>query len=154
MEWTKRFVGGFFSFRSALTLVVYNDKNAYRILAALPFKVSAPHLAPMSNELILQISCNIFLTFRWILMMRPGLYYVLRRHWPTMSTAKYRTLSSSSEFLNTQMIFGNSNQLYAIGIEQSILLANVPRSQQLFIKIPHNWPFVKRIHQWPAPPYQ
>ena len=31
-----------------------------------------PGLHPMSDELILQISCNIFLAFNWILMMRSG----------------------------------------------------------------------------------
>ena len=56
----------------------YNDKKAYRILAV-PFKMSAamglamePGVHIMSDELILQISYNIFLAFKWISMMRSG----------------------------------------------------------------------------------
>ena len=38
------FVGGFISFQSALTLVVLQLQKAYRILAALPFKMTPPSL--------------------------------------------------------------------------------------------------------------
>ena len=36
-----------------------------------PFAPMDPGVHTMSNELILQISCNIFLAFKWILMIRP-----------------------------------------------------------------------------------
>ena len=80
MEWIKRFVGGFIVFQSVL-LRWYNDNKAYQILAGLPFNMSAtsvrqaamePGVHTMSDELILQISCNISLAFKWILMMTSG----------------------------------------------------------------------------------
>ena len=72
------FVGGFIIFQSVLLWRYYKDKKAYQILAVLPFKMSAtslscgPGVHTMSDELILKISCNIFLAFKWILMMTSG----------------------------------------------------------------------------------
>ena len=37
-----------------------------------PLATMEPGVHTMSNELILQISCNVFLAFKWILMMRSG----------------------------------------------------------------------------------
>ena len=45
MEWIKRFVGGFVIFQSVLLWRYCNDKKAYRILAVLPFKMSATSLS-------------------------------------------------------------------------------------------------------------
>ena len=80
MEWIKRFCGWILSFfQSVLLWRYYNDKKAYWILAVLPtIQDVGPlaHMQPgvhtMSDELILQISCNIFLAFKWILMMTSG----------------------------------------------------------------------------------
>ena len=41
-------------------------------LAVMQAAMMEPGVHTMSNELILQISCNIFLAFKWILMMTPG----------------------------------------------------------------------------------
>ena len=76
-------MGGFIIFQSVLLWWYYNDKKAYRILAVLPTIQDVGHLAvmraamepgvhAMSDELILQISCNIFLAFKWILTMTSG----------------------------------------------------------------------------------
>ena len=84
MEWRKGFCGWIFYFQPVLLWWYYNDKKAYRILAVLPFQMLAKHLAvmraammepgvhTMSDEIILQISCNIFLAFKWISMMTSG----------------------------------------------------------------------------------
>ena len=80
MEWIKRFCGWIYHFQSVLLWWYYNDEKAYRIVAVLPFKMSAtslscglPHVEPgvhtMSDELKLQISYNIFQAFKLILMM-------------------------------------------------------------------------------------
>ena len=45
-EWPKRFCGWISLFNQLLLWWYYNDKKAYRILAALPFKMSPP-LSPM-----------------------------------------------------------------------------------------------------------
>ena len=64
-------------FNELLLWWYYNDKRAYQILAVLPFKMSAPSLPwslaskPWATSfVILQISCNIFLVFKWLLIMR------------------------------------------------------------------------------------
>ena len=80
MEWKKkRFRGWIYHFSISLTLAVLQRQKAYRILAVLPTiqdDGSLAHMQPgvhtMSDELILQISCNIFLAFKWILMMTSG----------------------------------------------------------------------------------
>ena len=79
MEWFKRFCGWIYHFSISLTLVVLQRQKAYRILAVLPtIQDVGPlvHMQPgvhtMSDELILQISCNIFLAFKWISMMTSG----------------------------------------------------------------------------------
>ena len=72
-------MGGFIIFQSVLLWWYYDDKKASRILAVPPtIQDVGPlaHMQPgvhtMSDELILQISCNIFLAFKWILMMTSG----------------------------------------------------------------------------------
>ena len=72
------FVGGSISFQSALTLAVLQwqkslpDIGGTTIQDVGPLTPMEPGVHTMSNELILQISCNIFLGFKWILMMRSG----------------------------------------------------------------------------------
>ena len=63
MELTTRFCVLIYHFQSVLLLRYYNDKKAYRILAVLPFNMSAalagmglamePGVQTMSDELIL-----------------------------------------------------------------------------------------------------
>ena len=72
-------MGGFIIIQSVLLWRYYNDKKAYRILAILatiqdvsPLAHMQPGVHTMSDELILHISCNIFLAFKWILMMTSG----------------------------------------------------------------------------------
>ena len=81
MEWTKRFVCWFLNVQSVLLWWYYNDKKAYRILAvlrtiqdvgSLELPWDSPGVHTMSDELKLQISCNISLAFKWISMMRSG----------------------------------------------------------------------------------
>ena len=64
-------VGGFVTFQSVLLWWYHNDNKAYRILTVLPPPLPWS-LATMSDELILQILCNIFLSIKIILMMRSG----------------------------------------------------------------------------------
>ena len=45
MEWIKRFCGWIYHFSISLTLVVLQRQKAYRILAVLPFKMSATSLS-------------------------------------------------------------------------------------------------------------
>ena len=69
-------MGVFIIFQSVLLWWYYNDKKAYRILAILPFAAMGGAMLPgvhtVSDELILQISCNIFMAFKWTLMMTSG----------------------------------------------------------------------------------
>ena len=87
MEWTKRFfVGGSISFQSALTLAVLQwqkcllDIGGTTIQDVIPFAPMEPGVHTMTNELILQISCNIFLAFKLILMMRSGHNVLKQNH--------------------------------------------------------------------------
>ena len=75
------FVSWFITFQSVLLWWYYNDKNPtgnwryYHSRCRLPGchgLAMKPGSHPMSDELILQISCNIFLAFKWILMIRWG----------------------------------------------------------------------------------
>ena len=68
------FVGGFISFQSALTLAVLTvTKKAYRILAALSFKMSPPSLPwTLASTPWAYRPCNIFMAFKRISMMRSG----------------------------------------------------------------------------------
>ena len=77
------FVCWFITIQSVLLWRYYNNKKAYRILVVLRTiqdvgclaamgLAMEPGVHTMSDELILQISCNIFLAFKWILMMRWG----------------------------------------------------------------------------------
>ena len=45
MEWTKRFCWWIYHFSVSLTLAVLQRQKSYRILAVLPFKMSAPSLS-------------------------------------------------------------------------------------------------------------
>ena len=75
------FVCWFITFSISLTLAVLQQKSLPDIggttiqdvgcLAATGF-ATEPGVHTMSDELILQISCNILLAFKWILMMRWG----------------------------------------------------------------------------------
>ena len=81
MEW-KRFVGRFIIFQSVL-LWWYYDKKSLPDIGGTTIHprcrpprcqraVMEPGVHTMSDELILQISCNIFLDFKWISMMTSG----------------------------------------------------------------------------------
>ena len=77
------FVDGFSTFQSVLLWRYYNDKKAnvpdigsttiqdVGPLAAMGGAME-PGVHTMSDELILQISCNIFLAFKLVLIMRSG----------------------------------------------------------------------------------
>ena len=75
------FLCWFITFQSVLLWRYYNDKKALDIggttiqdvgcLAAMGLAME-PGVHTMSDELILQILCNIFLAFKWIIMMRWG----------------------------------------------------------------------------------
>ena len=68
MEWTKRFCGWYYDDKKPTGYWRYCHSRC-RPLAAMD-----PGVHTMSDELILQIqiSCNIFLAFKWILIMRSG----------------------------------------------------------------------------------
>ena len=72
------FVGGFVIFRSVLLWRYHSDKKPtgywryYHIQDVGHLAVMGPGVHTMSDELILQISCNMFLAFMWILMMTSG----------------------------------------------------------------------------------
>ena len=78
MEWTKRFRRWIYHLSISLTLVVLQrqkslpDIGGTTIQDVGPLAAIRPGARTMSDELILQISCNIFLAFKWILMMRSG----------------------------------------------------------------------------------
>ena len=82
MEWTTRFRVLIYHFSISLTLAVLQRQKSLPdiggtsiqdvgCLAAMGLTM-APGVHTMSTELILQISCNIFLAFKRILMMRWG----------------------------------------------------------------------------------
>ena len=66
------------SYQSALTLMVLQWQKSLSDIGGTTIQDVGPlaHMEPgvhtMNNELILQISCNIFLAFKWILMMKFG----------------------------------------------------------------------------------
>ena len=72
------FVGGYMTFQSALTLAVLQwqeslpDIGGTTIQDVGPVVAMEPGVHTMSNELLLQILCNIFLALKWILMIRSG----------------------------------------------------------------------------------
>ena len=78
MEWIKRFCGWIYNFSISLTLAVLRQKSLPDIGGTTYYSRCRPlaHMQPgvhtMGDELILQISCNIFLAFKWILMMTSG----------------------------------------------------------------------------------
>ena len=82
MEWTTRFGVLIHQFSTSLTLAVLQRQKSLPdiggttiqdvgCLAAMGLAME-PGVHTMSDELILQISCNIFLAFKWISMMRWG----------------------------------------------------------------------------------
>ena len=82
MEWIKRFCGWIYHFSINLTLAVLQRQKSLPDIGSTTIQ-DVGHLAvmrtsmepgvhTMSYELILQISCNIFLAFKWILMMISG----------------------------------------------------------------------------------
>ena len=85
MEWTKHFSGWIYHFSISLTLAVLHCTTTkkpsgywwyYHSRCRPPHCHGRRHGAwavhTMSDGLILQIPCNIFLAFKWILMMRSG----------------------------------------------------------------------------------
>ena len=82
MEWTTRFCVLIYHFSISLTLAVLQRQKSLPdiggtaiqdvgCLAAMGLAME-PGVHTMSDELILQILCNIFLAFKWILMTRWG----------------------------------------------------------------------------------
>ena len=72
MEWIKRFCG-IYHFSISLTLAVLQRYYDSRCRPPRDMRAAMePGVHTMSDELILQISCNIFLAFEWILMMTSG----------------------------------------------------------------------------------
>ena len=70
-----------YHFQSVLFWRYHNDKKTTRYwryyhsrchLAVMRAAMMEPGVHTMSDELILQISCNMFLAFKWILMMTSG----------------------------------------------------------------------------------
>ena len=82
MEWMKRFCGWIYHFSSSLTLVVLQRQKCLPDIGGTTIQdvghlavmraAMEPGVHTMSDELILQISCNIFLAFKLILMMTSG----------------------------------------------------------------------------------
>ena len=77
--------GWIYHFSISLTMVVLQQQKSLPdiagitiqdvdLLAAMPAMRAAmePGVHTMSDEIMFQISCNIFLDFKWILMMRSG----------------------------------------------------------------------------------
>ena len=73
---------GFITFQSVLLWRYYNDKKSLPDIGGTTIQdvgplaamraAMGPGIHTMSDELMLQISCNIFLAFKSILMMRSG----------------------------------------------------------------------------------
>ena len=79
MELIKHFCGWIYHFSISLTLVVSQRQKSLPDVGGPTIQDVGCHLAvmragvhTMSDELILQILCNIFLAFKWILMMTSG----------------------------------------------------------------------------------
>ena len=79
MEWIKRFCWWNCHFSISLTLAVLQRHKKptgywryYHIQDVGHLAVMGPGVHTMSDELILQFSCNIFPAFKWILMMTSG----------------------------------------------------------------------------------
>ena len=72
------FVGRFISFQSALTVAVLQWQKSLPDISGITIQdvgslaPMEPGIHTMNNELILQISGNIFLALKWISMMRSG----------------------------------------------------------------------------------
>ena len=75
-------MGGFITFQSVLLWRYYNDKQSLPDIGGTTIQdvsplaamraAMGPDVHTMSDELMLQISCNIFLAFKLILMLRSG----------------------------------------------------------------------------------
>ena len=82
MEWIKRFYEWIYHFSISLTLAVLQRQKTLPDIGGTTIQdvghlavmraAMGPGVHTMSDELILQISCNIFLAFKWILMMTSG----------------------------------------------------------------------------------
>ena len=82
MEWTTRFCVLIYQFSISLTLAVLQRQKSLPDIGGTTLQdvgcltamglAMKPGVHTMSDKLILQISCNIFLAFKWILMMRWG----------------------------------------------------------------------------------
>ena len=80
MEWTTRFCVWIYHFSISLTLAVLKQQKSLPDIGGTTLQdvgcltamglAMEPCVHTMSDELVLQSSCNIFLAFKWILMMR------------------------------------------------------------------------------------
>ena len=80
MEWIKCFCGWIYHFPISLTVAVLQQQKSLPHIGGTTIQdvghltvmraAMEPGVHTMSDELILQISCNIFLAFEWILMMK------------------------------------------------------------------------------------
>ena len=107
----KVFVGGLITFRPVLLCRYYNHKKSLPdiggttiqdvgSLAAMGLAME-PGVHTMSDELILKISCNIFLAFKWILMMRSG-----------QNASHYTTAKPSVHVWNHDLIWWQNKKWY------------------------------------------
>ena len=82
MEWIKRFSGCIYHFSISLTLVVLQRQKSLLDIGGITIP-DVGHLTVMRvamecgvhimrDELVLQISCNLFLAIKWMLMMTSG----------------------------------------------------------------------------------
>ena len=78
IEWPKRFFVWIYRFSISLTLAVLQRQKSQPDIGGTTIQDVGPLAAmeagvhTMSDEIILKISCNIFLAFKWILMIRSG----------------------------------------------------------------------------------
>ena len=77
MEWTKRFCGWIYHFSISLTLAILQWQKSLPDIRGTtiqdgPLAAMVPGVHTMSDEFIFHISCNLFLSFEWISMMRSG----------------------------------------------------------------------------------
>ena len=104
MEWIKRFCGCIYHFSISVTLVVLQrqkslpDIDGTTKMSATSLWCGLPwSLASTPWAMILQISCNIFLAFKWILMMTWGQH-----------TSHYTTAKLSFHVWNNDLIWWQS----------------------------------------------
>ena len=77
-------------------------------LAVMRAAMMEPGVHAMSDELILQISCNIFLAFKWVLMMTLGQIYHIIRQLSYRFMCEIMTWSDDKTKIDTQKHFHKS----------------------------------------------